>query len=460
MGRRDRKRRHLAVAEHLASLEQSEELVELIATHRLDAYRLVPDDDDADRLREQARDLLLRAAGRARSLAAPQEAQRLTLTALELSTEQDERAELLAQAADLALVRGEPVESRGLAEQALTIHRDRGDERAAAHVLAMIGDALFLEGRPDEAAALMQQAYDALKDQPPSVELAELAAQLGRLQGLAGLDDDAVEPLERAIDLAERLRLPGVLSDALNSRGVFMMGTRPEHARSLLEGALRIALENDLTRNAMRAYFNLSFVCECTDRDGTALDRQGMTLARRIGDRQWERSFQLHLTAYDLLGGAWDDALRTVEALRSGSETSGDSAFVGGAWLMAAQVLMRRGSLDEAREAIAASHIDQTYRDPQGLLLWRWTMASMRTAEGDLATAAATAGDARGPDALGTHAWDLPDGIRRGGGTPGNRLCRPDRKPASMAGQGAVWTPPAIGPGIGRLASGLLPERR
>ena len=408
MGRRDRKRRHLAVADHMMSLEQSEELIELIATHRLDAYRLVPDDDDADGLREQARDLLLRAAGRARSLAAPQEAQRLTLTALELSPEEEVRAELLSQAADLALVRGEPVESRGLAEQALAIHTDRGDERAAARVLAIIGEALFLEGRPYEAVPLMQQAYDALNGQPPSVELAELAAQLGRSQGLAGQGDEGVEQLERAIDLAERLRLPAVLSDALNSRGVFMVGTRPEQARTLLEGALRIALEEDLPRNAMRAYFNLSFVCECTDRDGAELDRQGLALARRIGDRQWERSFQLHLTAYNLLGGAWDDALRILDALRSGGETSGDAAFVGAGWLMAAQVLMRRGLLAEAREAIAASHIQETHRDPQGLLLWRWTTAALRTAEGDFAGAAAIVRDAREPGGLGRHAWTYP----------------------------------------------------
>ena len=199
-----------------------------------------------------------------------------------------------------------------------------------------------------------------------------------------------------------------MLSDALNSRGVSMVGTRPEQARTLLEGALRIALEEDLPRNAMRAYFNLSFVCECTDRDGTELDRQGLALARRIGDRQWERSFQLHLTTYDVLGGAWDDALRILDALRSGGEKSGDAAFVGAGWLMAAQVLMRRGLLAEAREAIAASHIQETHRDPQGLLLWRWTTASLRTAEGDFAGAAAIVRDAREPGGLGRHAWTYP----------------------------------------------------
>ena len=408
MGLRDRKRRHLAAAAHLTAIDQGDELVELIAMHTLDAYRAVPDDDDAAGIREQARDLLLRAAVRARSLAAPAEAKRLTLTALDLADPDGVRARLLEQAGADALTIGNPAESRQLRERALDIHRERGDERAAAHVLATIGDALFLEGRPDEAVPLMRQAYDALKDQEPTVELAELAAQLGRMQGLAGLAESDTEPVERAIELAEQLRLPAVLSEALNTRGTFMVGRRPEHARTLLEGALRIALEHDLPRQAMRAYFNLSFACECADLDGSALDRKGMALARRLGDRQWERSFQVHLSSYEFLAGAWDEALRTADVMWAGGESSGDS-FVAAGRLIAAQVLLRRGRLDEARQAIADSGIDERHREPQGLIAWSWTMASLRAAEGRYDEAARLAAGSRTPPGtVAVHAWTYP----------------------------------------------------
>ena len=409
MGRRERKRQHLAVADHLASLDQLDELIEVIATHRLDAYRLVPDDDDADRLRSEARDLLLRAADRAMSLAAPQEAERLTLTALELSADDELRAQLLTQAASLAQARGHPTESREFAEQALAIHQARGDERAAAHVLAVIGDSMYLEGRAEDGVRLMQQAYEALKDQP-SVELAELAAQLGRLHGLSGSPEGGEEPLELAIDLAERLRLPGVLAEAMNSRGVVLTDSRPEYARTLLEGSLRIALEHDLPRSAMRAYFNLSFLCECADLDGSDLDRQGLALARRLGDRQWERSFNLHVAMYEYLQGEWDATLSTAEALRVGGESSGD-IFVSSSWLVAAQVLARRGSLASAREALLAADMDETHQDPQQLLFWRWTVGALRSAEGDHAGAAAMAREGRQGGsvlALGRHAWSYP----------------------------------------------------
>jgi class 3 adenylate cyclase/tetratricopeptide (TPR) repeat protein len=406
MGRRDRKRRHLAVADHLASLDQAGELVELVAMHRLDAYRLVPDDDDADPLRVQTRDLLVRAADRARSLGAPQEASRLIASALELSAEQDVRADLLYQAAEIELSCGRAAAGRTLAEHALAFHTERADERASARVLARIADALFLEGRPDEAVPMLQRSYDSLDAQGPSVELAEVAAQLGRMQVLAGRDPLSPAPLERAIDLAEQLSLPDVLSDALNTRGVLATTTRPEYARSLLEGALRIALEHDLPYAAMRAYFNLSYVCECTDRSGTALDQQGIALAHRLGDRQWERSFQQHLTIYELLSGEWDAALAIAEAVQEGAEGTIDT-FISHGWLAKAVVLAERGAIEDAREAVASSLVDHTSRDPQLLLMWSWAASTLRLREGDAAHAQSIARGAReGVSEMDTHhAW-------------------------------------------------------
>jgi tetratricopeptide (TPR) repeat protein len=402
MGLRDRKRRHLAAAAHLASIDQGDELVELIATHTLDAHRAVPEDEDADGLRDQARELLLRAAMRARSLGAPAEAKRLTLTALELADDETERARVLELACDDALALGNPVGARELAELALSIHRRRGDEAAAAHVLASIADAMFLEGRSDEAATLMREAYDGLRSTTAGAELAEVAAQYGRQLLLSGSAHESGGPLEHAIELAEALRLPGVLSDALNTYALRIVPDRPESARTLLEGALRIALEGDQPRAAMRAYFNLSYVCECTDRDGREIDGQGLAVAERLGDRQWERSFQSHLIIYELLQGDWDSVLARVERL---IPEHGDDVFVAHGWLFAAQVLLRRGQLDEAREAIAASGVAITIQDPQLQLLICWTTASMLIAEGRPADAAATAAAAvRSP----LHAYTMP----------------------------------------------------
>ena len=110
LGRRERKRLHLATADHLARLG-GDELAEVIAAHRVDAYRLVPDDPDAAGLRDAARADLLRASERAASLAAPAEAFRLVTVALDLVADDRGDAALHEQAGVLALRKGDVAEA-------------------------------------------------------------------------------------------------------------------------------------------------------------------------------------------------------------------------------------------------------------------------------------------------------------------------------------------------------------
>ena len=78
LARRERKARHLAAAAYLerdASIDP-DELAEVIAAHYLDAYAADPDADDAETIKGQARERLLRAGERAAALAAPEDAGR------------------------------------------------------------------------------------------------------------------------------------------------------------------------------------------------------------------------------------------------------------------------------------------------------------------------------------------------------------------------------------------------
>ena len=102
--------------------------------------------------------------------------------------------------------------------------------------------------------------------------------------------------LERSIDIAEELGLAGVLSNALNTKGLWTLAysNRREESRSLLLGALRVALDGDEPQAAMRAYFNLSFEREGVDDYTHTYDTDGLALAERTGDEQWKRSFLLH----------------------------------------------------------------------------------------------------------------------------------------------------------------------
>ncbi|HET7758958.1 MAG TPA: adenylate/guanylate cyclase domain-containing protein, partial [Gaiellaceae bacterium] len=78
LSRKERKARHLAAARYLEDTWGAEEteIVEVIASHYLDAYRADPGAADADELRTTARDALARAGRRAYSLGAHEQAQR------------------------------------------------------------------------------------------------------------------------------------------------------------------------------------------------------------------------------------------------------------------------------------------------------------------------------------------------------------------------------------------------
>src|SRR5213076_208374 len=52
LSKRERRTRHLSAASHLeASFTDDEEIVEVLASHYLDAYRAVPDADDAEEIK-------------------------------------------------------------------------------------------------------------------------------------------------------------------------------------------------------------------------------------------------------------------------------------------------------------------------------------------------------------------------------------------------------------------------
>src|SRR5207249_11111534 len=77
LSRKDRKDKHLTVAEYLERAwgEEEEEIVEVVASHYVEAYGLAPEADDAGDIRGRARTMLARAAERAASLAAAREAE-------------------------------------------------------------------------------------------------------------------------------------------------------------------------------------------------------------------------------------------------------------------------------------------------------------------------------------------------------------------------------------------------
>ena len=373
LSRRDRKAMHLAAAEFIAELGDGDELTEVVAAHRLDAYRLLPDDPDAAQIRDGASAALERAAARASSLGAPREALRLSERLLELANDPQARARLLELAGGHAARDDQLERASELYGEALALRHSWGDAEGAARVQVEVAEAEWMMGESERSLEGMEQAYAVLSQGEPTPSLGVLAAQLGRIRAFMGQDGDrVVEPLERALRIAAALDLPAVMSEALNSKGTLhlMLGHRMREGRVLVEGALAIARERDVVRSELRALFNLGYFDEVLDIVGSRYDRDGLELARRIGDLGWTRSFLAHLAQSDFVTGDWDTALDRAEQLREGPGADANILVQSAALIPTAAILACRGDAAGARAMIAAVPDREQAPDVQDRGMW------------------------------------------------------------------------------------------
>jgi predicted ATPase len=291
LSRRDRKAKHLAAAGYLAEAAgvDPDEIAEVIAAHYLDAHRADEDADDARAIRGDARAWLERAAERATSLAATEEAQRAFEAAAELADRPAERAGLLERAGGMARMGNHVTDAERLFTEARTLFTDAGDVRGAARAAAGLAQSLWSSGRTEEAIRLAEDAYAVLGSDDPGTDEARLAAELARLHYFVGDFETARDRIEVAITVAERARDMALLASALNTKSLAYSLARPHESYVLLRGALEIALDHDLVFEALRAYNNLLAQLELLDRgeEVTPLLEQALSLARRRGDRQW-----------------------------------------------------------------------------------------------------------------------------------------------------------------------------
>jgi tetratricopeptide (TPR) repeat protein len=205
-----------------------------------------------------------------------------------------------------------------------------------------------------------------------------MTAELGRLQFFVGNFERASELLELAVDLGESFLLPEVLADVLNSYGLInAWNGRVETGFALMAHSLKVALENDLATPALRAYNNLGDNAGCRDRYDEALDYHdgGIALARRVGNRQWERQLLIESVFPLTLTGKWDESIERAEAV--------PGPLVGALAVPAVYltpVYIARGQIDEARKFL--SLLPESSTDVQVRAVFSSIAASVHRAEG------------------------------------------------------------------------------
>ena len=386
LSKRDRRARHLAAADFIERswVGDEDEIVEVVASHLLDAYDLAPDADDATALRDRARQTLARAGRRAQSLAAMQLARGYFERAAALSDDPLEQAGMLEQAGACAVPLGRMADAVTLYERARDLYESAGADHAAARASARIGEALWLGDRPDEGMSTMESALAVLAEAEPDHDLALLHAALGKVRFFLGRYEGSAAELDAAIDIAEASMLPDVLSEALNTKGL-VAGVRGrwEEQYALLKRALELALEHDLGPQAMRAYNNLSFATMTRDRWDEAREYQeaGIALGNRLGYSGYVYFLRSHLDQNRFLHGEWEP----FDALIDELNTAPDASFYAGTETlsyMAGQVLIARGDVASARALIDRFVGDPDTGDLQARAFRRAARAAVLIGEG------------------------------------------------------------------------------
>jgi hypothetical protein len=144
-----------------------------------------------------------------------------------------------------------------------------------------------------------------------------------------------------------------------------------------------VSRERGVVRSELRALFNLGFFDEVVDVIGSPYDRDGLELARRIGDRGWTRSFLAHLTQSDFVTGDWDTALDRADQLREGPGADANILVQSAALIPSAAVLACRGDADGARAMIATVPDREHAADQQDRGMWCAGVAYVETHVGD-----------------------------------------------------------------------------
>ena len=385
LSKRDRKQKHLAVADYLLETWRTDEdeIVEVASSHCLEAYRLAPEASDAEEVKSKARELLIRAGDRASALAAAEGAQRYFELALELTDDVASSATLDERAGDMAKLGGLLDDARRHFEAAISTLDEIGETHSSARVSARLGEIDFLQDRLEVGIERMEQAFRLLADEEADADLVTLAAQLGRFHLFSGAHDLAARRIEFALGLAEAFQLHEQLSEALNTKAVLLeFQGRREEAMALIKHALEVALANDLSAAALRAYNNLGAFLFVLDRyaEVRALVVASLELARRIGDRAWESVILSGGVMGMVETGYWSEALETVDELsRLGETTPSVSARI----VCIVPVLVHQGRSDAARDLLETLSALKHSEELQARSGYAWAEAVLLRGEGD-----------------------------------------------------------------------------
>jgi class 3 adenylate cyclase/predicted ATPase len=375
LSRRDRKARHLKVADHLRAVfpGDGEEVTDVIARHYLDALEAVPGDPDAGQIREQAISALIRAAERAGRTGSPARAAASYTAAAELrladpateaaTAEAQPSAGLLwERAAGASETNADYARAVELAGRARDYHLAAGHTRSAARAQAIVGQALARWGRLAEAREQLTAAVEVLRADP-DIDTVRGLRELAAAEATAG-SADADSLSAEALTLGQALGISDrELSELFRTRGIYLTLTnrRPEAAAYYRESA-RLADQAGDSRNLGTAMVNLADIVMATDpRTAAETARVATGHLRQAGDRSMLAVATANLAQALIMLGHWDTAeAELVQAADSDALATYEFLTCERAWLAAL-----RGDAHAAQAVLAGLMDLRASEDPQ-----------------------------------------------------------------------------------------------
>jgi class 3 adenylate cyclase/tetratricopeptide (TPR) repeat protein len=364
LSRRDRRARHLAAARYFEG-HGDEELAGVLATHYLAAHQASDEGAEADALQAQARLTLRAAAERAVTLGAADQAVVCLRQALDITSGQADRAELLERTAAALDIEASYEDAEDVARQALAAYHAITDRSGVARVSALLGAILADKSRIVEAAEFLEAALrDA--DAPEDIEIrADILARLSRAHMRLGQDEQAIRRADEALAIAEPRRLDRIVADAFVNKGAALQGMgRIREPVVLTRAAVELAAQAGDTALELRARNNYAAGLMADDTLGAIeATREALELASRVGNQQMNQwiagTFAL---ACIYAGTEWDAALAVLDATLERSRSDADRAHL--MWIR--EIIMTwRGedtsALDVERRAVTESVSDPDF---------------------------------------------------------------------------------------------------
>jgi class 3 adenylate cyclase/tetratricopeptide (TPR) repeat protein len=283
LGRRDRRRLHLAAARFFETLGD-EVIAGALAEHYRAAYHAQPEGPEGQAVAAQARVALRAAAERASALGSYKQALTYLEQALEVTQDPAERAQLEA-AAGAAGLRGSVALGLPHLQAAYDFARTRDDRPATLRALTQLAFGLDLEGRLVDGLALLEPAAAEYADLAATAEYVALLGETARARMMIGREKDAVATVDAILGTAEQLELNGDILHLLVTRGASIAALgRVREATALLLGALEQARTFGDVELELRARVNLSFAVASDDPSlSYRVAREGVEIAERLG---------------------------------------------------------------------------------------------------------------------------------------------------------------------------------